>query len=790
MFSEKFIKATERYAAFDAPVPAPYIRKNFTLSEKPEKATLTVTAVGFYRVFVNGHEVQVGRLAPYISNPDEMQFYDTIDISAHLTEGKNCIAFWLGNGISNAPGGAIWNFDKARFRSAPKLAFHFEALAHETKLASFEADKTCVCAPSPILFDDLRAGEHYDARSEIPHWNEPSFDDSYWTAALPTDPPRGKLLPNDTDRVEIVKELAPVRVCPGVLHNDHYVPDAAKHFPKDVFYRPEPTEHGLIFEFSENTACVPRLTVRGAASGQRIILQAAEYCENSEVSFRNLQMFLPIGFCQRDVYICSGGEVESYTPSFTYHGARYFFVGGLTPDQYENVSVTMCVLNSALEEHGCFDCSDETANALQKAARTSDLANFVFFPTDCPHREKNGWTGDAALSAEHMLQNLNVTRSLRQWMKTVCASQRQDGALSGIVPNTGWGYANGLGHGPAWDSVLVEIPYQVYLYRGDISLFEECADSVLRYLHFLSRHRNERGLFSICLGDWCPSMRSSHNHICPTEVSDSMICYGIFDKSAFLFEKCGMKAQSAFARALADETRKAVRERLIDHRTLTVKSACQTAQSLALYYGLFDGGETDAAYRRLIRLIHDSDDHFDGGMLCVRTVFRVLADHGDTSLAYRMITRPDAPSYGVWVERFGMVSLAEGFTDVYDDLKYSLNHHFMGDISGFFIRHIAGLHINPYREDASFVRVEPSFVDTLERAHAFYETIGGKIDVAWEREGERIRLTVQKADGVHGEVVLPNGYVFVSKSGTSDEWMRDRRMFELENAVYLIRKIG
>ncbi|MGN1120798.1 MAG: family 78 glycoside hydrolase catalytic domain, partial [Eubacteriales bacterium] len=519
MISTKFIKATPNYATYAQPVSAPYVRKTFTLDAVPETAQITLTCTGFYRLWVNGTEITGSRLAPCITNPDDIIFYDHYDAAELLTAGENCIALLLGNGISNCMGGFIWEFDQALFRSAPKLALHFEAACGE-KTVSFEADDSFKCAPSPIYFDDLRSGEFYDARLEADGWNKPGFDDSGWTSAIPTDPARGKTLMNETDKIVVTKELKPVKIYEG-----HSLPinlatmrEISRTISETAFYRPDEDEKGYVFEFAENTACVPKLKIRGR-KGQKIIIQASEYCdENGGISYENIARFYPIGFCQRDIYICKGEGVEEYVPSFTYHGARYFFVIGADKEQISDETVTMLVQNSDLAERGSFSCSDPIANALQRNTRISDLANFVYFPTDCPHREKNGWTGDAGMSAEHMMQNLVVENSWKQWLKMICAAQREDGALPGIIPTSGWGYS--WGNGPVWDQVIVELPYVAYIYRGDTELFRLCSDAVVKYLNYIAGRRSPDGTICIGLGDWCDAMRpGGSNHVCPTEVS-------------------------------------------------------------------------------------------------------------------------------------------------------------------------------------------------------------------------------------------------------------------------------
>lgn len=789
MFSSRFIQATRDFATYEKPVCAPYLRKVFTLDRLPEKAALSLTSTGFYRLWVNGKELTASRLAPCITNPDNILFYDTYDVTPFLTTGQNCLALLLGNGFSNAIGGFIWEFDKAVFRSSPKLALSFEAACGEQSIR-FEANESFKCAASPIFFDDLRSGEFYDANAEIPGWNMPDFDDSTWQNAYICEPPRGKAVQNDTEPVIITKELKPVKIYEGYHKAPERpgkkCPDAKKH-SQTAFYKPEPGEKGFVFEFSENTACVPHLRIRGR-KGQKIVLQAAEYGDkDGGINFESIGMFYPDGFCQRDIYICNGEGVEEYIPSFTYHGARYFLVIGADKEQISEDTVTMLVQNSDVRERGCFSCSDPIANALQKCARTSDLANLVHIPTDCPHREKNGWTGDAAVSAEHMIQNLSVERVWKHWLKMICAAQRADGVLPGIVPTAGYSYT--WGNGPLWDSVIIELPYQAYIYRGDLSLFREVSDTVMRYLNYLAGKRNPDGSLAFGLGDWCHALRQGGgNYLCPLEVSDTIIAINICRKAALLFDKCGMGVQRVFAEALTKELLQTVRERFIDYDTMTMRGSCQTAQALGLYYNIFEKGERKEAYQRLLEFVHMEDDHLNGGMLGVRILFRTLASFGDAELAYTLITRTDAPSYGILVKNFGLVSLPETFRTCVNGYDTSLNHHFFGDISGFFIAHIAGLQINPYHDDPTEVRVAPSFIASLDHAEAYYDTVGGRIEVKWERAGDAIDIRIQKADGVHGLIELPHGYVFTHISGADDRITSDRRIYELQNAVYTVCK--
>ena len=785
MLSERFIKATEKYCTYDKPVAAPYMRKSFELGVLPNKAVLTLTSTGFYRLYINGEEITGSRLAPNITNPDQIIFFDEYDVLPYLKVGKNCIALWLGNGNGNAIGGYIWGFDRAKYRSAPKVALHFESDALE-----FEADESFVCAPSPVIFDDLRSGEHYDARKEIEGWNLPDFDDSTWTKAIPTDAARGVYELNDTDPIVITKELKPYEVTEcGIA--DIQLPDMIRpdtyEISKTTYYKPAENERGFLFKFKDNLSSVPRLRIKGRA-GQVIAIQAAELLdENGDIAFENIQSFYPFGFCQRDIYICKGGEeIEEYIPSFTYHGAKYYMVIGIDKEQITDDTLTALVLNSDLKERGGFECSDYITNELMRYGRNSDLANFVYFPMDCPHREKNGWTGDAAVSAEHMLQMLTVERSLRQWLKMIREVQRPNGQIPGYIPTAFGGFK--WGNGPAWDQVMIEIPYQVYVYRGDKTLFLECADMLMHYLNYLSKRRSENGTINIGLGDYCQALRSGSNHICPNVTTDTAVSYNICRKAEFMFRECGLELQADFAKRLGDEFFTAFHRYLVDDGSV-VYGGCQTAQAAALYYGLFEGKDSTTAYRVLLDMIHEMGDHIDCGMIGLRCIFRVLAKHGDAELAYKMITRTDCPSYGMWVDKYELGSFAEKFLPPHKIMHTSLNHHFHGDITGFFIAHIAGLQINPHADNAGYVRISPNFIEKLTHASAYYDTIKGRVEVRWHRDGEKIILKVQMPEGVEGCMTLPRGWRVASKEGIRDLFSHNRRVYNIESTTYTVERI-
>ncbi len=735
IFPNCYIAANTDYADLEHFVPAPIFRKKFT-SSNTVKAEIIIGAAGFYRLFVNGNDVTKGELAPYISNPEDIVYYDRYDISDFISEGENVIAVLLGNGFQNNPGGAIWEFEKAPWRNAPKFALRASLVSNNGSITEIESDKSFKVCESPIVFDDYRCGEYYDARLELDDFHSVDFDDSGLRNAINAESPKGEKRLCDADPVRFYKELKPVSL--------------KRHL------------NGWLYDFGENNTGVCRISV-DAKAGQKITLRYGELLKEGVFTRENIsfpqQSDMQKDFVQKSEYICKDGK-QTHIPSFIYNGFRYVYVEGITEEQATEDLLTYMCLSSDFSECGNFSCSDETANKLQEITRRSDRSCFVYFPNDCPQREKNGWTADAALSCEHTLLNFKPEKSYIEWLRNIVYAQNEAGALPGIVPTGGWGFS--WGNGPAWDQVLLELPYRIYQYRGTTEAIEICAPAIYRYILYINSRRDADGLIAIGLGDWC-HIGYNDSKEAPLILTDSIITMEIFRKASFMFKAIGDQKDYETAKCLYGSMRESIRKKLIDFLTMTVLGNCQTSQAMAIWYGAFDNNEKAAAFKVLLNQIKAADNHMDVGVLGGRVLFHVLSENGEADLAYEMITRPDYPSYGNWIER-GATTLWErfykegGHTD-------SLNHHFWGDISNWFISVLVGIKVNPDFDDITHFVVKPSFVKKLQNASAWHSTPCGKISVSWERTGENtVELAVEASKAMHGKIVLPEGYKFADGS--------------------------
>ena len=723
---EYFIRATEDYNTFERQVPAYYFRRSLCVGGG-ESVRITVAVCGFYELFLNGERITRGFLSPYIANPDDLIYYDVYEVT--LRAGENVIGLLLGNGLVNDPGGYIWDFDKASFRGAPMLALTVTA-GDRLLLHSGEGFRV---APSPILSDDYRFGECYDARRECEGWALPGFDDSAWAPALPATAPGGELRPADISPIVKECELAPLAILPC-------------------------EDGGYLYDFGVSNAGICRLTVKGAP-GQRIELRHADALKDGDLDLAAVWFVRDLWerdreIVHRDVYICKGVGTEVYEPTFTYHGFRYVKVSGITAEQATEGLLTYLVYHTALGDRGGFSCSDAVATRLQEITRRSITSNFHHFPTDCPQREKNGWTADAALTAEAALLNFDPERNYREWMRSICRAQRADGALPGIVPTGGWGFH--WGNGPAWDAVLAWLPYYTYVYRGRTEMIEESAPALLAYLRYLRTRCDENGLLAIGLGDWCQVGGGKPR--APLVLTDTVTSMDIAAKAAVMLAAIGRREDAELASREAARYREAIRRHLLDPDTLVALGACQSSQAMCLHYGVFDPAEEKPAFARLLAMIRESGEHMDVGVLGGRVLFHVLSRFGESDLAYRMITREDYPSYGNWLKR-GATTLWEVFLP---DSVSSRNHHFWGDISAWFIKCLAGIRLNPRLTDVNELSVAPAFVEALREVSAYHIAPAGRISVAWRREGRDILLDLTVPAGMRATLTLPEGFCLAS----------------------------
>ena len=161
--------------------PAPYFRREFTLPAVPRKARLLIASLGYYELFINGKRVGDRVLDPAYQEYDRQLYYVAHDVTGYLKQGKNAIGIVVGNG---------WYNQLGQFFGTPKDKFYCykDELGNQGVIVQLDAGSVRVVSDGdwkasygPLLRNELFIGEVYDARREMPGWDQPGFDDSHWT---------------------------------------------------------------------------------------------------------------------------------------------------------------------------------------------------------------------------------------------------------------------------------------------------------------------------------------------------------------------------------------------------------------------------------------------------------------------------------------------------------------------------------------------------------------------------------------------------------------------------------
>ena len=750
MAFKNFIRGTQSYSTYYKNVAAPILRKSFTLDFSPESSNLKICVSGFYELYINGRNITKGRLAPFINNPDHLLYYDEYEVTKLLRKGKNAIAVILGNGFANQDS-PRQNNNKAPWRAPLALGVTLNVNG-ENKSFSLESDETFKVHSSPILYDMYRFGVIYDAREEIEGFASAEYDDSLWDNAEITIPPKGKITKSTALPITEQYELKPITI---ERQKDIYFFHDSDDNPIERTHVPE----GWCYDFGYCRAGVCKLKIKGRR-GQKITLRHGEEQRYGKFNMNSIFTIRSgdeeyYHLFQADTYILKGDEEEIFIPSFTYHGFQYVLVEGITEEQATEDLLTFIVFNTDIKRRSDFKCSDVIINKLYEMAINADLSNFHHIPTDCPSREKNGWTGDMSVSAHQFLLSFDCSENLRMWMENIRYTQTDEGMLPGVVPTNDWGYS--WGNGPVWDCVIINVPYYVYKFCGRIDLIEENSDMIYRYLKFIADiKRNEQDLVEFGLGDWCQPYRHNNNPDSPLVFTASSQIYEAALKAAFMFKLIGKEKEEKFALNLAADFREAIRRELIDLDSCTVIGNCQTSQAVALKMGLFDQEEYKKAYAKLIEIIRRDDYTICCGMYGLRYIFHVLFENGDADTALNMITKKDAPSYRNMIDLDG-TALFESL--IPNGVNESRNHHFYGDIINLFIAKLAGLNINPNMDDIHEVLIRPIIPDSIDNASASYKFESDELTVNWTKADGKVKIIVDLPENAHGKIQLTEGLV-------------------------------
>ncbi|MCU0794932.1 MAG: glycoside hydrolase family 78 protein [Akkermansiaceae bacterium] len=693
--------------------PAKHFRKEFE-SPVVKRAILHATALGVFKVEINGQRVSDERLAPGWSAYHRRIHSRTYDVTKLVSEGGNAIGATLADGwycgyvayglLTLQPGLLPGIHGRSYYGISPAIRLQLELELTDGTKRMITTGPDWKCATGPYLEADILQGETYDARKEMPGWSKPGFDDGKWEQAVVKTGTDARVLPHPGPPVRPIMEMPTQTVTP----------------------RGEGT---YIFDLGQNISGVVRLKVRGQA-GDRITLRHAEILhQDGRMSTENLR-------CARavDTYILRGDpEGETWIPEFTYHGFQYVEVSGLREAPQKD-AVTGIVLHSDTEFHGQFECSDPMLNRLYQNILWTQRGNFFEMPTDCPQRdERMGWTGDAQIYVRAATFNADIASFYKKWLRDLNDDQWDYGAYPPYAPRP-FSRPNEH-HAAGWMDAGVICPWTIWQVYGDTRVIREHWRNMKDFMEWRKLRDPELdGATDDCnFGDWLSLGEVK------TPIPFIDLAYHAHDAMlmAEMAGAIGLPDEQKSWQAHADKVTAAFRKNYLNADG-TLKVDNQTAYAMALFLGLIPEETKAATARRLADLVASNNHLMTTGFLGTRPLLPALSANGHHEISGKLIRQRNFPSWGYEVEN-GATTIWERWNSyekgkgVHSPEMNSFSHYAFGAVGEWMMSELAGID----RASAGFkrVRIAPRPTGGITHASASMMTPHGKLSCAWKIEG-------------------------------------------------------
>lgn len=691
--------------------PASYFRKSFTVPRKVISARQYIAVAGLYELYINGTKVGNHSLDPAYTRFDRRTLYLSHDVTSLIHEGENTIGVLIGNGWYNHQSTAVWYFDKAPWRARPKFCTDIRIIYDDGSVETITSGTDWKTSLSPVIFNSIYTGEHYDARLNQPGWNMTEFNDSKWKNAIPVGAPSNNIVSQVMHPIRITEKIQAKSVTS--LNNNTW-----------------------LFDLGRNIAGISGIKLSGKA-GTVIRMKHAERLNkkgwadqsNIDVHYRPTDDSDPF---QTDIFILSGNGEEFFMPRFNYKGFQFVEVTSDKPVLLTKESLTGYFMHSDVPVAGRIESSDTVLNRIWQATNNSYLSNLYGYPTDCPQREKNGWTGDAHIAVETGLYNFDGITVYEKWLNDHLDEQQPNGVLPAIIPSSGWGYT--WANGPDWTSTIAIIPWNIYLFYGDSHLLEKCYDNIKRYVDHITEI-SPSGLTDWGLGDWIPI-----KSVASKELTSSVYYFidvTILAKTAALF---GKQSDYEEYSALAGKIKDAINTKYLNKESALYGKGLQTELAVPLKWGLVPDDLKSRVADNLARSVEAGNNHMDVGLLGTKAILNALSENRYSDLAYNLATQTTYPSWGWWIVN-GATTLYENWP-IDSNSDISMNHIMFGEIGAWMYKALGG--IFPDEENPGFrnVILNPYFVKGLDHFEAKHEGPFGTIFSSWKKDGEKVLYKV------------------------------------------------
>lgn len=719
--SAKWVGAAERTAdTFSV------LRGHFVL-HGAQRVELNVLGLGFFKCYINGACINPDTFLPLSSDyeascdpVDEVLsahrvYVPQFDITPFVHEGDNVIALHFGGG---------WYTHRVRVFGLPKAIYRITA---ETDSGAVEFVSDANCRIAAGLVDDYEF-----VKSETQNYSTftPCFDadhdDSAWDHAAETEVLDTEYCATDCPADALIEELPVEKV--------------------------GQRENGVIYDCGQNTTGYPVLEIDAPAGETVTVVFSEELLPDGGIDLRHSH--------GQKYTVISDGKKRTVQPEFTWYGFRYFEVTGAAEPK------CVKVIYADIPASSSFDSDNETLNWIYRTFLHTMLCNMhTGHPSDCPHIERRGYTGDGQLTCHAVLSTLDAKTFYEKWLQDIADSQD---VLSGHIQYTAPYIRSGGGPG-GWGSAIVEVPWQMYRHFGDAGYLEEYYGNMRRYIDYLEAH-SEFGLVTSdkegewCLGDWCgpnilypDKVIISHNQqvFLPAPMVNTYFMVRSLKKMCTIAKLIGREADVLEYEEKIAGRKKAIRAayyNTFDHNFIM---NIQGANAFAVDLGI--GGED--TYKNMVEY-YKKAGCYDTGIFATDILTRVLFENGDAELAVELLTNNGEQGFEHW-RRNG----ATTFHEYWDSNRSrSHNHPMFGAPVAYLFEYLLGIRQTEDSAGYASLVIEPKAVSKFGRMSGSMQIPAGTVAVNYEKTADGAAFTVTIPEGTEA-VFRYNGEEFALHAG-------------------------
>ena len=729
---------------------ARYLRKDFALKGEVDKARLYVSGMGVYSAYLNGNEVAPEELLkPTLSWYSKRVYFNTYDVTEMLKSGDNAIGIILEGGrytsIRYNAANPNWDGTDHVFGfGTPRLLLQLEVTYNDGQKETIVSDETWkISNRGPIRTANEWDGETYDENYDLGEWNTASYNDSKWLPAELVEAPEGQLSAQPNSNITVMEKLKPVSM-----------------FQKgDKWY----------LDMGQNMVGFIDMKARGQQPGDIITLRFAELLTpDSTLYTANLRSSENI-----DRYIVANSTIQQFNnqqstihwhPMFVYHGFRYVEISGLretpNPDDFEG-----WVIYDEMPVTGSFETSNEIINAVYHNAYWGIRGNYRSMPTDCPQRdERLGWTGDRTTGNYGESYIFDNHQLYAKWITDGDDSQQENGSLANVIPPYWRGYTDNM----TWPGAMVTVTEMLYTRFGDVEPIRQHYAAWKKWMLHMKNDYMRAGLMPRdTYGDWCmppESLELIHSND-PTRITDATVistpfyCY-LCGKMAKFAEVLGFEEDVAFFQQEITTSTIAFNDKYFNRVTGVYANNTVTANILPLWFGMVPKGLEDKVMNSIVdKTENECGGHVSTGVIGIQQLMRCLTEYGHGDLALKIASNDTYPSWG-YMYRSGATTIWELWNGNTADPAMNSGNHVMllGDLILWEYEYLGG--IRALEPGYSKIQLKPYPIEGLDFVNCTYNSVSGRIESHWKREGNHFEWDIVIPANTTAEVCLPtaNGY--------------------------------